>query len=232
VSAEALWELFFPPSCLACAQVLEGPAPFCEGCALAVEPLGEPRCPRCSEPGPFEAPGCARCRARPPPFAVAVAPFTHEGPVARAIHRYKYEDHPELARPLAGLLAKSAADFLGSAPGEVCAVPLHRRRFLERKYDQAELLAKELARATGRTYLPELLTRTVDTRRQVGLSEGDREVNVAGAFRGEPAAAGRELLLIDDVFTTGATARAAALALVRAGARSVVVLCMARALGG
>ncbi|MFP2931362.1 double zinc ribbon domain-containing protein, partial [Pyxidicoccus sp. 3LG] len=142
----ALLDLLYPPACLACAKVLPGPgAFFCEPCDTALERLPPACCRTCAEPGAFPGGTCARCRASPPPFSRAWAPFAHEGPLARAIHRFKYEDHPELAGPLGALLAGEAQGFLGRAPAYVVALPLHTRRYHARKYDQAQLLAGSLA---------------------------------------------------------------------------------------
>ncbi len=226
---QKLLELLYPPACVACARVLPVPAFFCETCDLAVERLPPQRCHTCAEPGNFPHRTCPRCRARPPPFSRAWAPFAHEGPISRAIHRFKYEDHPELAAPLGRLLAEECRSFLERAPGLVIALPLHPRRFRERQYDQAQLLAHQLARATGREAPIGLLTRARETRRQVGLSEAERAHNLADAFTASPAVDGREVLLVDDVLTTGATVRSAALALRRVGAWRVEVLTFARA---
>jgi ComF family protein len=227
---KALLDLLYPPSCIACAKVLPGPgAFFCEPCDTALERLPPACCRTCAEPGAFPGGACPRCRAAPPPFSRGWAPFAHEGPVARAIHRFKYEDHPELAAPLGELLAGEARAFLGRAPEHVVALPLHTRRYHSRKYDQAQLLAGTLARATGREAPVGWLTRSRETQRQVGLSEAERAHNVADAFTASAAAKGREVLLVDDVFTTGATARAAAFALREAGAVRVEVLTVARA---
>ncbi len=225
----ALQELLYPPACLACSHVMSARAAFCESCDTAVERVPPACCRCCAEPGHFLASLCPRCSARPPPFSRAWAPFTHEGPVARAIHRFKYEDHPELAQPLAELLADEARSFLARAPSTLVALPLHARRFRERRYDQTQLMAGALARLTGRRAPVGLLSRPRETLRQVGLSEHERARNVAEAFSASPAVAGRSLLLLDDVFTTGATARAAAAALRQAGAAHVEVLALARA---
>ncbi|MGZ3457967.1 MAG: phosphoribosyltransferase family protein [Archangium sp.] len=221
--------MLYPPACIACAKVMPVRAPFCETCDVAVERLPPSRCRTCAEPGTFPRDTCPRCRASPPSFSRAWAPFTHEGPVARAIHRFKYEDHPELAPALAELLASECRQFLSQAPGLLVALPLHDTRFRERRYDQAQLLVGALARATGRVAPVGLLSRARETRRQVGLSEAERAHNVAGAFTASPSAAGQELLLLDDVLTTGATVRAAAAALREAGAARVEVLTLARA---
>lgn len=126
------------------------------------------------------------------------------------------------------LLNSEARTFLSTAAPVVCAIPLHERRFRERKYDHARLLALALAKRSDRPIL-QALTRHRATERQVGLSEVDRELNVAGAFRASSAVRNQRVLLVDDVFTTGATARAAAAALLEAGADEVQVLTLARA---
>lgn len=234
---ESVLDLFFPPACAACGGVLAGPGHFCEACGWEVLELPSARCRTCAEPGEFRSDLCPRCLARPPPFERVHAAFAHEGAVARVIHRFKYEDHPELASPLAQMLAESLGPVLkgSDAPTHVCALPLHPARRAERRFDQAELLAGALARRLGLRRLF-LLERVRKTARQVGLAETAREENVAGAFRvrgrgraGARSAEGLALLLVDDVVTTGATARAAAEALLGAGARSVQVAAVARA---
>src|SRR5205814_2332186 len=99
-----LLDVLFPPACVGCGEVLSMDGFFCEGCDAQLERIAALHCARCGEPGRFDAGACARCVASPPPFARAYAPFAHQGPVARAVHRFKYEDHPELAPRLAGLL--------------------------------------------------------------------------------------------------------------------------------
>ncbi|MHB8879108.1 MAG: ComF family protein [Myxococcaceae bacterium] len=225
-----LLDVLYPPACVGCGKVLPGQAFFCEGCDAEVERTPPSRCARCSEPGAFPGGVCPRCVARPPNFGSAFAPFAHGGPVAKAIHRFKYEDRPELARPLAALLAAEAMAFLAEATGAaLCAIPLHEKRFRERRYDQAQLLCGELARRLKREVLPEALERVRETSRQVGRTDEEREQNVQGAFCARAELGGRRLLLVDDVFTTGATARAAAGALLARGAAEVKVLTLARA---
>jgi len=229
MSADALLEVFFPPACVACGEVLPAKGFFCEACEALLDETPDVCCARCSEPGRFDGGLCPRCAARPPPFAKAFAPYEHDGAVARAIHRFKYEDQPELARPLAGLLAVKAGGFLERAGGAVCPIPLHAQRFRDRKYDQATLLAAELAKATGRPLRDGWLERVKATRRQVGLPEDVREANVRGAFAASAGAKGQAVVLIDDVYTTGATASEATRALLAAGASEVYVLTLARA---
>jgi len=225
---ELTWSLLFPETCLGCRALVSRDGDFCPDCALLLERLPAVGCRLCAEPGRFPSGTCHRCAAKPPPFLRAFAPFVHGGPLARAIHHFKYEDHPELSRPLGLLLARQAEGFLATAPSLVVPLPLHRGRFLSRRYDQAGLLAAALAQATGRP-LSLALCRTRPTARQVGLEEVARERNVCGAFTATCEVKGQEVLLVDDVLTTGATARAAAGALLEAGARRVEVLTLARA---
>jgi ComF family protein len=228
--AAGLLDLLYPPACVACARVLPGAQGFfCERCDLALERTPPAHCGRCSEPGTFPAGSCPRCTRSPPAFARAWAPLAHAGPVARAVQRFKYEDHPELAPALARLLAEEAHAFLAAAPALLVPLPLHEARYRERRYDQAALLASELARATGRGLRLDVLRRTRATHRQVGLSEAARAENVEGAFEAGAPLSGEDVLLVDDVFTTGATARAAAAALRSGGAGRVEVLTLARA---
>src|SRR4051794_28122341 len=166
-----LIDLVLPPTCVACGKVLQVDAFFCAECDRAVDPLPLGACRHCADPDGGAEGICRRCREQPPPFTRGFAPFLHEGPVAKAVHHYKYEDHPELAAPLGKLLARAADAYLHDAPTEICVIPLHRERFYERKSDQAELLGRALARASGRAYVPGALERVGKTPLQAGLSK-------------------------------------------------------------
>lgn len=224
----ALLDLFFPPRCGACDALLDRVAPFCPTCALAVDPVPEPNCRGCAEPR-TPGPLCARCRTRPPPFSRTIAAYVHQGPVARAIHRFKYEDQPGLAGPLGEVLAEAARVLPLAEDTRLVSVPLHVARLRARKYDQAALLAATAGRHLGLEVAWDGLRRARATRRQVGLSDAERDANVAGAFQATRPFTGERLVLVDDVVTTGATARAAAGALRAAGATEVWVLVLARA---
>lgn len=226
---EGFLELIYPPACVACDEVLPGAGFFCEACAELVLDVPAPRCRRCAEPGAFPKSTCPRCESRPPPFATAFAPVEHDGSVAKAIHRFKYEQRPDLARPLASLLARSAKTFLEANPAALVPVPLHHERFRERGYDQATLLAVELGAVLRRPVRDGWLERTRATQRQVGLTEDARDANMQGAFSCAPSVRGHDVVLIDDVYTTGSTASEATRTLLAAGAGRVVVLTLARA---
>jgi ComF family protein len=163
---------------------------------------------------------------KPPAFDALRAGGLFGGPLADAIHALKYRDRPAVARPLGRWLAATHAL---PARAAIVSVPLGRRRRLARGYDQAALLAEHVARAARRPRLYGVLRRTRETPPQVGSSRAARARNVEGAFAATAAVAGLDLVLVDDVVTTGATADACARALKRSGARSVWVLAAARA---
>jgi ComF family protein len=222
--ARALLDLVWPPRCAACRAAVRE-EPFCDVCADAVDPL-PPGCARCGRPGPDAL--CGACRAAPPAFDAVRAGGLFGGPLADAIHALKYRDRPALARPLGAWLAARAPVPPGAV---VVSVPLARGRRLERGYDQAALLADALARAAGARgrRLRAALRRVREGPPQVGRTREERARNVADAFEAGAAVAGKDVVLVDDVVTTGATADAAAAALRRAGARSIVVVALARA---
>jgi len=226
---EGLLELVYPPACVACDEVLPGAGFFCEDCAALVLDTPSPHCRSCSEPGAFPSARCPRCESKPPPFTRAYAPLEHEGSVAKAIHRLKYEQRPDLARPLASLLATTAKAFFRDVPGALVPLPLHTGRFRERGYDQATLLAVELGGVLKRPVRDAWLERRRATQRQVGLSEDARDANVRGAFWAAPDVKGHEVVLVDDVYTTGSTAAEATRTLKAAGATRVFIVTLARA---
>ena len=221
----ALLDLVFPPACAACGAGLAASAgePWCPDCGGAVDPP-DPCCARCGLPGP-EGP-CQACLADPPALDGLRAAAAFGGPLADAVHAFKYRDRPALARPLGRWLAARVA----SPPGALLvAVPLARGRRVARGYDQAALLAGWVGRATGLPVLRGALRRVRETPPQVGRSRAERAANVAGAFAAGAGVRGREIALVDDVVTTGATAEACARALKAAGAARVTLLALGRA---
>ncbi len=220
-------DLLFPLRCACCDA--PGDSPFCLLCAetLVPAPAG---CPRCGVPQdesllPAIRPRrCVHCRAHEPPFVLAAAPYLHGGALADAIHRLKYEGREELAAPLSVLFEACPVP----KSDVLVPIPLHARRLAQRGYDQARLLADGAAPRFGLPVAP-LLARVRHTGQQVGCDRTSRSRNVRGAFTPAGRVQGLRICLIDDVLTTGATASAAAQALLERGAARVEVRTLARA---
>jgi ComF family protein len=198
-------------------QFLDGPV--CDGCGAPFD----------YDPGPGVR--CAACMARPRAFDAARAACLYEETSREPILKLKHADRSDLAPLFARWLSRAAAELLAEADA-VVPVPLHRWRLLRRRYNQAAEIARPLARLHGLAYLPDALVRPRATESQAGRSGSGRRRNVAGAFAvragGGPQVAGRRILLVDDVMTTGATLEACARALKRAGAARVDAAVIAR----
>lgn len=157
--------------------------------------------------------------------------MVYSGVARDLVQRLKFQDGTDLAPSMARWMARAGAELIADAEF-VVPVPLHRMRFLRRRFNQSAELARALSVQTGLAFAPEILERSKKTRHQVGLRASERTENVRAAFRVPVAQAarirGRRLLLVDDVLTTGATVSSAARALKRAGAARVDVLTFAR----
>lgn len=226
---DRLLDLFFPPRCAGCGRIGSS---FCPHCAQAVAPVVEPICAHCGRPQPVAVDRCPGCRSgsRDALALVRVAAVYAE-PLRSAIRNLKYANQPELAVPLARYLIAVGqrspwTEILSHVDG-VLAVPLHGERLAERGYNQSGLLAARAAEGLGLAYADALLIRARHTRSQTHLSAQERQENVADAFVADAAVRGKRLLLIDDVFTTGATLNACATALAKAGADTVYGLALA-----
>jgi ComF family protein len=183
--------------------------------------LAPARCAACDAPMPQAKPFCAACEELLEP-AESGGAFAFGGPLATAIHRFKYREHPELARPLARSLVPYVEVFLEAHPVDcIAAVPLASKRLRERGYNQSALLAQALARLLKVPFAAGVLERCRETSSQALLDAEQRRDNVRDAFVAREAARGQRWLLIDDVRTTGATLEAASHALMRAGAKRV-----------
>lgn len=206
---------------------------LCGGCEADL-PWQQACCQRCALPLPHPAQQCGRCLNAPPPFSHALAPLIYRFPVDSLIPAFKYHGQTSIGRLLGQLLAEAAADWLqqdiAPCPDLLLPVPMHRKRQAQRGYNQACELARDIARRTQLRCRPELLERTRSTLPQQGLDAKARRQNLRGAFscpRPEHLQ-GKHLALIDDVMTTGVTLSEASQTLLKAGAASVQVWCVAR----
>lgn len=229
--AQSLLDVLFPPRCVRCRRA---GAVLCAACLATAHAPNPPLCPRCGRSLLAGHVDCPTCAAGHGPTALRSlrAAALHDGAVRDAVLALKYRGQRRLAAPLATVLERAVRES-GNLPDVIVPVPLHAGRRRQRGYNQAELLARSLARRLGVPCETKALVRHRATPPQVGLSSPERRANVAGAFAlASPAAArcvaGQRVLLIDDVTTTGSTLDAAAAALLVAAPAEVRGLALTR----
>ena len=217
-------DLLFPSRCAGCGRAGEL---LCSTCLESAQRLDSRVCRRCATPT-HGGTLCGACAAAPPPLYRMIAAFTYESAIRRAIHSFKYEDVRALAPVLADALA-SDPRLRRLEADALAPVPLHERRLHERGYNQAELLAREIAARTGLPMRTDLVQRTGGGPSQVETADYRvRRANVEDAFEATESARGLRLMLVDDVATTGSTLNACARVLLKAGARRVGAIVLAK----
>jgi ComF family protein len=225
--------LALPPLCAACRAPVASEG-LCATCWSRLTFIAPPYCERLGIPFPFDpGPGTLSMEAiaDPPVYGRARAAVCFDETARALVHAFKYGDRLDLA-PLLGRFMANAGRELTTAADLIVPVPLHWRRQWGRRFNQSALLAEVVAKASGRKVSYRALRRIKSTAHQVGLARSERATNVQGAFAVEAAhrneLAGRRLVLVDDVLTSGATIEACTRALLRAGAAQVDVLVFAR----
>lgn len=227
-------QIVFPPTCAGCRRIVSQPGTLCPDCWSGLDFLERPWCAVFGTPFSHdmgEGILSAEAIANPPPFARARAAVAYDGVARHMVQNLKYHDRTDLAVWMAGWMTRAGAELIADAD-VIVPVPLHKNRFLARRFNQSAELGRAVAKRTGIDYAPEAVVRKRATRRQVGLALREREKNVRGAFVVPDSAdiriRGRRVLVIDDVYTTGATVSAVTRALLRHKPAEVDVLTFAR----
>ena len=226
--------LFVPNICLTCDNFVGFQGGCCAQCWSKLRFVRKPLCPVMGSPFSVDMGDSflsAEAIADPPPFERLRSVVLYDEMALKLVSSIKYADRTDLA-PWVGDWMRVAGSELVAKADYVVPVPLHGRRLRSRRFNQSAELARRIAKISGTAFLPEGLVRRKATRQQVGLTETERERNVSGAFfmpEGMRAQLkDRRILLVDDVYTTGATAKAATRALKRGGVASVDVLVFAK----
>jgi ComF family protein len=228
--------LVLPPACPGCGRILSDHGAICISCWQGLHFIERPYCEILGTPFSHDLGDgivSAEAIANPPPFDRLRAACLYDGVAKNLVHALKFRDRTELAGMMAHWMMRAGGATLSTCDLAV-PVPLHLWRRLSRKFNQAAELARALSERTDVEFMPDALRRKRNTRHQIGLGRAAREDNVRGAFEmtssGKSAVFGKHVLLVDDVYTTGATVASATRTLKRAGAREVTVLVFASAL--
>ena len=236
-AAKLALDIALPTLCVACREPVDGEG-VCAACWAKLSFIEPPYCPRLGIPFVYD-PGpellSMEAIANPPAYARARAAVRYDDVARSLVHALKYQDRTDLAPTMGRWMARAGRGLLKDAD-VLIPVPLHWRRGWSRRYNQSGALARVIERHSGVRLATEALRRVRRTEQQIGLSRPQRASNVQGAFKVAPErngdVAGRRIILIDDVLTSGATIDACARALLRAKAASVDVLVFARVVDG
>jgi ComF family protein len=229
--------LLLPPRCLSCGEHANQTHQLCGACWKSLEFITTPYCEKCGHPFVVDQSHliCGECLHQPPLFTGGRSVFRYDSLIRELILKFKHGDATYLAKPLGRWMTRSGEDLLTKCEC-IIPVPLHRWRLLKRRYNQATLLAREISSNSNLPYLTNVLIRTKNNTSQHGKSRKSREENVKNIFKIAPQHLAlvkkKSFLLVDDVWTTGATLNACIKTLKKAGAKDVYVLTLARTIKG
>jgi len=227
-------DVLLPPRCLATGEIVDAPGMVSPEIWPQLQFIETPFCKTCGMPFSFEIANdalCASCMDREPVFDVSRSAVIYNEASRKMILAFKYGDRLHAVKTFAPWMIRAGQELIDQADF-IIPVPLHNRRLRERRFNQSALLAQEITRQSGKAYIPDLLQRTRHTIPQQGLNYKERGKNVHGAFGVNKdhlqAIGGKTILLIDDVFTSGATLNECARVMKNAKAAAVNVLTVAR----
>lgn len=223
-------EVLYPPRCPFCNEVqAPGGKKICQKCLLELPKRTPPFCMKCGKPVEKEEQElCKNCKNRLPEYERAYPMLLYRKKVPEALARFKYKNDRQIGRILIQELGKETIVLLKRLPVDgIVPVPMHWKKEKARGYNQAYLLAKEIGNLLELPVYKNYLIRTVSTVAQKELSVGERKKNIKKAFKiGENVVKLNHILLVDDIYTTGATVSACAGTLKEAGAKKVYVTCI------
>ncbi|MCR4806573.1 MAG: ComF family protein [Lachnospiraceae bacterium] len=226
-------DILYPRRCPVCDDVVAGPGLLvCEDCKDCFTPIEDPYCMKCGKPMQDETVLlCGECMKRPHEFTRGRAAFVYDDVLKESVYRFKYGNRPEYAKMYASAMAERLDTYAKSVKADALVpIPLHKSRLRERGYNQAELLADRLSEHLGIPVRKDILARVGKTRVQKSLGASQRENNLKKAFKiASDVVKLNNIILVDDIFTTGSTMDAAAACLKEAGVAEVYFLVLGMA---
>ncbi len=231
---EILSDILFPPRCVGCATVIKDYGNLCHVCWGNIRFLNSNACRICSFPLEYideDSPLCAQCTAAPPIFNQSSSAIIYDEHSSKLITRFKYGDNTLVASYLAKLMVNANRANVDEVD-YIIPVPIHKKRLLQRKFNQSALLAKQISKDCNAKFVPDMLKRTKHTPPQASLSAKKRKENVKGCFainnKYADVIPGTSVLLVDDVVTTGSTLNECSKILKKEGVENIYILTLAK----
>ncbi len=222
--------IFFPRTCPLCETLLPGKTLICQNCVKDVFVIAEPKCQKCGKAlRSRDKLFCWECSKKERFFDRAVALFEHQGKIRESIYRFKYKNQRAYAAYYGDMAIRQYGELIKSWKIDaIVPVPIHKKREVKRGYNQARVFAKEIAKRSGLVMMDDIIIRKINTNPQKNLSDSGRYFNLQGAFgiNTEKIKKVKNILLVDDIFTTGSTVDMCSRILKKAGAKKVYVLCI------